>query len=71
MIVITITTLIETLLIVGIISIVLDINNQLEINKLIKIRMRAIRVNREQANKCIDDLNKVLADKNITIDEIL
>lgn len=33
--------------------------------------MRAIRVNREQANKCIDDLNKVLADKNITIDEIL
>lgn len=36
MIVITITTLIETLLIVGIISIVLDINNQLEINKLIK-----------------------------------
>ena len=36
MIVITITTLIETLLIVGIISIFLDINNQLEINKLIK-----------------------------------
>ena len=36
MIVITITTLIETLLIVGIISIVIDINNQLEINKLIK-----------------------------------
>lgn len=36
MIVITITTLIETLLIVAIISIVLDINNQLEINKLIK-----------------------------------
>lgn len=33
--------------------------------------MRAIRVNREQASKCIDDLNKVLADKNITIDEIL
>ena len=52
MIVITITTLIETLLIVGIISIVIDINNQLEI-------------------KCIDDLNKVLADKNISIDEIL
>ena len=36
MIVITITTLIETLLIVGIISIVIDINNQLEINELIK-----------------------------------
>ncbi len=33
--------------------------------------MRAIKVNREQANKCIDDLNKVLADKNISIDEIL
>lgn len=33
--------------------------------------MVAIKVNREQANKCIDDLNKVLADKNITIDEIL
>ena len=71
MIVITITTLIETLLIVGIISIVIDINNQLEINKLIKIRMKAIKVNREQASKCIDDLNKVLADKNITINEIL
>lgn len=33
--------------------------------------MKAIKVNREQANKCIDDLNKVLADKNISIDEIL
>ena len=33
--------------------------------------MKAIRVNREQANKCINDLNKVLADKNISIDEIL
>ncbi len=33
--------------------------------------MKAIKVNREQANKCIDDLNKVLADKNITINEIL
>lgn len=43
MIVITITTLIETLLIVGIISIVLDINNQLEINKLIK--------NKNESNK--------------------
>jgi len=43
MIVITITTLIETLLIVGIISIVIDINNQLEINKLIK--------NKNESNK--------------------
>ena len=43
MIVITITTLIETLLIVGIISIFLDINNQLEINKLIK--------NKNESNK--------------------
>jgi|GEM_PF-4471945 len=43
MIVITITTLIETLLIVGIISIVLDIKNQLEINKLIK--------NKNESNK--------------------
>ena len=33
--------------------------------------MKTIRVNREQASKCIDDLNKVLADKNITINEIL
>lgn len=33
--------------------------------------MVEIKVNREQANKCIDDLNKVLADKNITINEIL
>ena len=43
MIVITITTLIETLLIVGIIPIVIDINNQLEINKLIK--------NKNESNK--------------------
>ena len=43
MIIITITTLIETLLIVGIISIVIDINNQLEINKLIK--------NKNESNK--------------------
>ena len=43
MIVITITTLIETLLIVGIILIVIDINNQLEINKLIK--------NKNESNK--------------------
>ncbi len=43
MIVITFTTLIETLLIVGIISIVIDINNQLEINKLIK--------NKNESNK--------------------
>lgn len=43
MIVITITTLIETLLIVGIISIVIDINNQFEINKLIK--------NKNESNK--------------------
>jgi len=43
MIVITITTLIETLLIVGIISTVIDINNQLEINKLIK--------NKNESNK--------------------
>ena len=33
--------------------------------------MKVIKVNKEQANKCIDDLNKVLADKNISIDEIL
>ena len=43
MIVITFTTLIETLLIVGVISIVIDINNQLEINKLIK--------NKNESNK--------------------
>ena len=33
--------------------------------------MKVIKVNKEQANKCISALNKVLADKNISIDEIL
>lgn len=50
MIVITITTLIETLLIVGIISIVIDINNQLEINKLIK--------NKNESNKSKQRISK-------------
>lgn len=33
--------------------------------------MKAIKVNKKQANECINQLNKVLADRDITIDEIL